>query len=279
MSFNIEISEKDLPVLSAVANKALALMQNDNVSNNQLDNLIKQDPALTQRVLHVANTPFYCGGVGSRTISSAIMRLGLRQLRNVILMAASGELFNANDPIAQGMWEHSIASAMAGQILADQLRVSGTDEAFVAAMLHDVGKVIIYRQAPNEYRELHEQASAGGERIQAAEDKLFVYFNHSTVGALTIRKWKLSDSVAEAVRFHHDLETVLPKLENENLASIVSLANIFANNLGYGRPICEWPAVGKMACAMHLRLTPERIQTLVAKVQGAIETQLPKAAV
>lgn len=274
MAYDIQITEQDLPVLSAVANKALALMRHENVTNNQLDELIRQDPALTQRVLHMSNSPFYAGRSESRTITAAIGRLGLRQLRNLIVMAASGELFDAGDPIAQNLWDHSIASAIAGQIMADHFKCAGTEEAFIASMLHDVGKLIIYRQVGDDYGRMLSEAQSGGRLILQSENATFKYFDHCTVGALTVRKWRLDESVSESVRFHHNLETSVPNnLTNSKLAAIVSLASAFANNLGHGRIVCAWPAVGEMACARHLRLDQKSIDTLVKKVQQALEAQ------
>lgn len=275
-TYTIQITEQDLPVLSAVANKALSLIQDNSATNGQIETLIKQDPALTQRVLHVANSPFYAGRVESRTITAAIARLGLRQLRSVIITAATGELFNAEDKLAQALWEHSIASGIAGQILSQELKLAGTEEAFIASILHDVGKAIIYRQVPQVYGEMIQQSLAeGGQRLHQSEESTFKYFNHCTVGALTIRKWRLSDTIAEAVRFHHELESASAPVNNQALASIVSLANIFANNMGHGRPVCEWQAIANMASAQHLRLSSDRIAQLAEKVRAALEAQWP----
>lgn len=274
MRYEIQITEQDLPVLSAVANKALALMRNENVSNSQLDELIRQDPALTQRVLHMSNSPFYAGRSESRTITAAIGRLGLRQLRNLIVLAASGELFDAADPIAQGLWDHSVASAIAGQILADHFKFEGTEEVFIASMLHDVGKLIIYRQFPEDYGKMLSESQAGGKRMLQSENETFQFFDHCTVGALTVRKWRLADSVAAPVRFHHKLETEIPReATNSNLAALVSLSSIYANNLGHGRPLCPWPEVGETACARHLGLGLKDIDTLLETVQQALDSQ------
>ncbi len=275
MEVSIQISEQDLPLLSAVATRALALMQDHDATNQAIEDLIRQDPALTQRVLHVANSPFYCGRAGTRTIASAVGRLGLRQLRNVIMMAATGELFNADDPHARALWQHALATALASQFLAEELRLDHTEEAFIAGMLHDVGKLIIYRQAGEVYGPLLSAASEDQGRMLVLENQNFTYFNHCTVGGLTIRKWKLADSVADAVRFHHELETRLPdQFDHANLACVVSLANIFANNLGYGHPVCEWAGLGELACAAHVRLSAENARKLADRIQKTLETQL-----
>src|ERR1700686_2642752 len=106
MSLDIKITDQDLPVLSAVATQALDLLQDPKVTNRRIEELIRQDPALTERLLRTANSPFYAGHKQSSTISDAIFRLGLRQLRNVIIVAATGELFSDNDPTIQTFWDH-----------------------------------------------------------------------------------------------------------------------------------------------------------------------------
>ena len=276
MPYHVQISEEDLPVLSAVAGRALMLLSDSDVGNREIDELIRQDPSLTQRVLHVANSPFYAGRHGSKTISHAISRLGLRQLRNVIMMAATGELFNADDPVIQHLWEHAIATAMAAQIVSEQLRLPATEEAFIAGMLHDVGKLIIYRQVPEDYRQLMQETEASGERLHVAEERLFEYFNHVSVGGLTIKKWRMSDMVADAVRYHHVLEQTLPaSLDNPMLPSVVSLASVFANNLGHGRQHYAWEKIPKLECARQARMRPELVMPMAEMIRQAVEAQKP----
>src|SRR5262245_54803321 len=140
MAFDIQISDKNLPVLSVVATQTIELLNKPNVSNQQLNDLIRQDPALASRVLHLANSPFYGGRFQARKISDAIVRLGHRQLRNVLLTAATGELFDARNPIIRTFWDHSLAVAQVSDRLAVELNLPQVEEAFVAGLLHDIGK-------------------------------------------------------------------------------------------------------------------------------------------
>src|SRR5437867_3583326 len=105
MSTDLQISYRDLPVLSAVTAKALELIQRSDVTNQAIGDLIRQDPGLTQRLLQTANAPFYSGRRGPQTINEAIVRLGLRPLRNILLAAAAGEICNLADPWAQSLWD------------------------------------------------------------------------------------------------------------------------------------------------------------------------------
>lgn len=279
MGLELQITEKDLPVLSVVATKALDLLRNPNVTNTQLNELIGQDPALAQRVLHIANSPFYSGRCESRKISDAIVRLGLRQLRNVILAAATGELFDVSDPIIQSLWQHSLATAMACEKLVAPLHVAEAEEAFVAGMLHDVGKFIIYQQHPKFYSAMMKEAEEKGKRLYQLELTHFEFFHHMSVGGMVIRKWRLPSTVAEAARFHHDLELTLPpRMENKPLACLVSLASILVNNLGYGAPAVKDEEMLHLSCASLFELTEADLAKLQTLVEGVCRGQILAAA-
>src|SRR5438105_2323680 len=121
MTICIEISEQDLPVLSAVAAEALQLIQTPNVTHQKIEELIRRDPAMTSRLLHIANSPFYATRMEARSISDAARKLGMRQLHNIVTAAAAGELFDAQDTVAQALWDHAQAVAVATQSMAEAL--------------------------------------------------------------------------------------------------------------------------------------------------------------
>ena len=187
MAYDLQLPEKDLPMISAVATQALQLINRPNVTNNELNDLIRQDPSLAGRVLHIANSPFYGGRFQARRISDAIVRMGMRQLRNILVVAATGELFDVRDPIVRGFWDHALTVATLGDRIASELSLADTEEVFIAGLLHDIGKFIIYQQHPAPYSDVIQQAQASGRRLIDVEDELFKYFNHVTIGARPFR--------------------------------------------------------------------------------------------
>mgnify|MGYP006281360571 CR=1 FL=1 len=276
MKVDIQITDQDLPVLSVVATEALEMLKDPEVSNSKLETLIRRDPSLTQRVLHTANSPFYAGRAESQTISQAILRLGLRQLRNVIIIAATGELFHQDDPIAQAMWEHSVATAIASANLSEALGQAHSEEAFIAGMLHDVGKMIIYRQHPEIYQPLIRQAEQDQCGILEIEENTFKYFTHVSVGGLVIRKWNLAEPIAEAARFHHLLEHQMPtpnNMVNPPQCCIVSLANVLVTSLGHSlahRPI---ESLSELFCVQRLGLNADRLDAITREIAELLENQ------
>ncbi len=274
MKLNIEIDEQDLPLISAVASQALDLIQDPEASNQKIEDLICKDPALAARVLRTANSPFYCGRTGVSSISNAIFRLGMKNLRNVIVVAATGEFFNDDDPSVQHLWQHSIATAMASSYLADALSFSQQSEVFIAGLLHDVGKMIILRQYPDVYGPMIRQSLADGTPMHELEDEHFNFFNHMMVGGLVIHKWKLHEGVSEAARFHHDIEDELPLIVNhEHLLCIVTLANHFCRFVAADAAPWPWLAVMNRPYIKALRLNEAKYNDCFSHIRQQLQTQ------
>jgi putative nucleotidyltransferase with HDIG domain len=272
MALDIQITDKDLPVLSVVATQALELLQDKNVTHRRIEELIRQDLALTERLLRTANSPFYATRNSSTSISQAILRLGLRQLRTTIVIAATGELFNSDDAVIRELWDHALATAIAANQLADLLQMEQAEEAFIGGMLHDVGKLIIYHQHPDTYRQLMEEAKTCGRDLQELEVERFEYFSHMLVGGLVVRKWRLSDSIAEAARFHHALETEIPRhLKTPKLACLISVANRLVHQLEMPWAEHDWEKMLAMPCSGEIGVTRVQLEAVRQEILGMAE--------
>lgn len=266
MKLDIKISEKDLPVLSIIANQALQLLTDPKVTNQKIVGLICQDPSLAARVLRVANSPFYCGRIPSFTISDALCRLGIRNLTNVIVVAATGEFFNESDPIIQYLWEHSTLIAMTTAYLAKLLAFKNVEEVFIAGLLHDIGKLVILQQHPDIYRPMLQDACANRKKMHLLEDESFSFFNHMSVGSLVIHKWKLHASISEAARFHHDLELKIPVYSNYlPVVGLVSLANRVCNMAVAEDDPNNLPPIFCQSCMQALGIADQKFKEISAK--------------
>lgn len=235
MSFNISLDDSDLPVLSIVATQAMTLIEQENATAGDLERLIRGDASLASRVLRLANSPVYGGKVKIASISQAVVRLGMTQLKNTILMAAMGAVFDHTDPIVSSLWKHSIATSMASRWLAEEIGGADPEDAFVAGLLHDVGKIHIYNQEPDAYRSLIEETTNAGRRFYAREHEVIEFTSHESVGALLARKWQLTNEIIEVIRFHHEIEDNPSAVaENQWIVALVATANLLANHLDFG---------------------------------------------
>ena len=276
MVSSVGITEQDIPVLSTVSTRALNLLQNEATTNQQIKLVVSQDPALTARILQIANTPFYLTTAQSQSIDGAIRRLGMHQLRKVILAAATGEIFDQSDPYVQFLWKHMLMSAIIADKLAGMFKPKFGEDAYVAGLLHDLGKLILYHKSPEFYGELIDEARQVGRPVHELEAEQLARFNHVTVGTTAVRAWNLGDPIIEATRHHQELEhevsISLKRKKLVELVSLVSLASIFANNLGFGIRAHEDARLGELTCVKCLELSQDQVLALYHKFEQLFQS-------
>ena len=273
-ALDIRVSDADLPILSAVATRVLALLGQGDPNIKELEALVRLDPGLTSRILRLANSPLYGGMVEFKSIEQAMVRLGVSALKQTVLIAATGEVFDGEDDFARSLWDHSIATAVTSQTIAEQVGGVSTEEAFVAGMLHDIGKLIIYGQAENEYAELEVEARTEGRRFFECEQENIQYCTHETIGSLVGRKWCLAPDMLEVMRFHHVVERDESIAERSSrIVLVVSAANILANQLGMGAEAPELMNVLESIPAAQLGLNEEMIENLTETLPEIVSSQ------
>lgn len=273
-AIDIRIEESDLPILSGVATRLFRLVESERGTVREIEKLVRLDPSLALRILRLANSPIYGGLVKIGTIEQAVVRLGMDELRRVTLMAATGEVFADNDPYIKGFWQHSIAVAIIAHQLSNRLGIGEPEECFVAGLVHDVGKVIIYRQVADVYGELVDQAALQERRFYLHERMKLNYCSHETVGALVGRKWDLTPSTIEVIRFHHDIEEKEEMSRNANPATaLVSVANLLANILGHGTEAPSTINVLESFPAQALDIPPNLIEEFHKTLPEIIDEQ------
>lgn len=189
-----------LPVFDRTALQVQQEVTRDDLDQRAVENLIVQDQALTSQVLKVANSPFYKGLSEITTVRNAIVRLGLKEVANIVTMVSHRHLFNSKDPGARELmnelWRHSVACGLGAKWLASR---GGFDvhpnEAFFAGLLHDVGKLFIITvleklKASKKIRPLPSGAVA-----EEVIDSL-----HCKHGYVLMRNWNLPEKYCQIVR-------------------------------------------------------------------------------
>ncbi len=195
----------ELASLPAVVMTAIDMLNNAGTSASDIGEVISQDPALSIKLLRIVNSAFY--GFPSRidTISRAITIVGTRELTDLILGSSAIQVFSRLPNRLINMrqfWEHSLYAGVVARILARYLRAPNTERCFVTGLLHDIGTLILCRQAPDKTAEALEIARSRHIPLHIAEREVFG-FDHGTVGAELMRQWKLPDSFVAAARHHH----------------------------------------------------------------------------
>lgn len=195
-----------------------------------IEKMVVCDQALTSQVLRMANSAFYKGLTKVSTINQAMVRLGIREIANIAMLASQKKSFRAKIPtikkLMDDLWRHSIGCAIGSQWIAKRCNHQArSQEAFTAGLLHDMGKLLILA--------VTEAISSSGKIKKLPSMELLgeVMDNfHATCGYLLLKKWNLPDDYCSIARDHHKEETDY----DDPLLMIVRLANKACNKVGVG---------------------------------------------
>lgn len=195
--------------------------------------IISEDQGLTARILKLANSPLFGYFSKIDTITQAVTIIGVCQVRDLALALSVMDVFKGIPEDLVNMeqfWKHSIATGLAARLLATTQREANLERFFVAGILHDVGRLVMYVRVPDICLELLEESRATGRLLHLAERERFS-FDHAEVGGTLLRRWKIPPSVAEPVGSHHNCAEAT---QYPREASILHFADIIAHALQIG---------------------------------------------
>jgi len=226
-----------MPSLSTTAIKVLETCNDSHASANDLQRIISFDPVLTARVLKLINSAYYSLSVPVTSLTRGIVMLGLNTVKNLALSFAIIENLRSNGPFSvfspDDFWTHSLCVGVIAQSLASVIghTSQGLEAFFVAGLLHDLGKIPMNRQFPEEYHQAWETAGKDQGTLRHYESK-FLGMDHCTVGCMIAKKWRLGSTLVETLSHHHNPDDS-SEVERD-FVFIVSLANRFTNYLRIG---------------------------------------------
>ena len=217
--------------LPETATRILAACDQPDATAGDLCSLVQCDPGISLRILRVANSSTYgCSGE-VRSIQHAIVVLGFRALRMLTTSVAVSDTFTADGPGAKErkeLWNHSMGCAVVATALAHHVDEVKPDEAFLAGVVHDAGKLVLLDVAADEYIELASQADPCN--IVTIEQDGFG-IDHQQLGLRCADEWGLPLEVADAIGEHH---TALTEEVDSPVAKLTAAANILARRWGIG---------------------------------------------
>lgn len=261
-SLEIKIARSEnLPVLPQIVSQVLKLADDPEASPKQMEKVIERDPAITAKILRVANSSYY-GLSQVPSIGRAISMLGMNTIRSLVVGVAYQQLMSGRAVASHfdklEFWRHSLGTATGARILAKLKMPMRAEELYVAGMMHDVGLLVMDRFHPLELDKAVGYAIDEGMRLHEAENLLFG-FDHSKLGSILAKQWGLSQVVLDAIEFHHQ-----PDMDENNSAStaVVSLANQLAHQCGLTNNIPNLnPQVDEMLLEM-VGLPPEQLEII-----------------
>lgn len=247
-----------IPMLPDQAQRVLALVGSPDVTIATLAGVVSKDPALATRVLGMANSAMHGAMAPLRTVSDAVVRLGTRAVRNVVVTVSMQSQFEADVYGAEGtrFMEHAVGTAYTAHLVAERVRAN-TEEAFLCGLLHDIGKLVILRTAS--------EARRRGESIAPDDVREAMSQHHALCGALALAHWHVPDDVREVVRCHHAFEDANEPLQ----AAICYAANLLSHRYGFGCPALG-DAVLEDGVFAYLELDAEWIAMADGRAPGLV---------
>lgn len=227
--FRKDICLPSLPEIFAEINQVLGDPQS---SAFHVANVISKDPNLSAKLLKIVNSAFYGFPSKIDTISRAVMIVGSKQLSTLALGTSVIHFFRDISPDLVDMksfWKHSFACGIATRMLASHKNMADTERLFVAGLLHDIGRILIYKHFPQEGREGLLKARQTPCLLRSAEMDL-LGFDHAQIGGRLLKQWMLPPTLERAVADHHRPSESPCTIE----ASLVHLADILVNALRIG---------------------------------------------
>ena len=195
-----------LPSLPTVMTKILEVIGNSGSAAKDLADATSKDQALTAKVLKLVNSSFYGFSTKISTVSRAVVILGYNTIKNLVLGLSvigifqdgkEGDYFNRTE-----FWEHSLGCAACAKLIATRIRYNLPEEAFVAGLIHDIGKMIFDEYFKDDFGQVLELVRKDNIPIIEAEDRV-LGVTHAIIGEWLAKKWKLPLVLCNAIKYHH----------------------------------------------------------------------------
>ena len=263
---------KDVPSLPTASVQVLQRLQDPAIDMQELTRTIEYDASLTGNILRLVNSPYFGASRSIGSVHEAIVRLGMRKLTELIVSSTVTPLIRQRidgyDLPAGGLWIHSAAVAIGARELPIALNIQAPDYLFTAALLHDVGKIVMGNLVGMNAAAIAELVERENIPFEEAEQQV-LGTDHAEVGAALLEIWNLPSRIVDVVRWHHRPDG----FEGEPLAvDIVHVADALCLMSGIGTGTDGLNYRASEGSVARLAMTIHTSEAVVAKLLNGVET-------
>lgn len=220
----------ELVSLPEVVMRVNEMVDNDRYNATDIGRVISQDPALSTRLLKIANSPMYANRREIDSISHAVIILGTKQIRDLIFSTSATRAFDGipNDIISiEDFWHHSLYCALLARSLASVSHKISADTMFTAGLLHDIGHLVLMNREPEKAAASILLTIQGDAKVDLLDaERQLMGFTHAEVGAGLARQWHLPEILTECIEFHH---SPVEALHFPEAVAHINIANAIAS--------------------------------------------------
>lgn len=256
-------SANQLKPLPETITRLVELLADEEVRIDDIEDVFSYDAALSARLLRQANSAAAGSNQKIGTISAAVIRLGLGNVLALAIAASTQD--DLDGPIPEyglgesDLWEHSQGARLAVDGLRKYGKVTVPPEAPTAALLHDVGKIVLARHLDPEILDLLRRASGDAAKISMAAEKEILQVHHGELGGLIAQHWQLPDVIVRGIIYHHDPDRCT---ETNHICHIVGLAN-WLSKVASAKLRGQTCDGGPPSSFAHLKLDQARVDQVV----------------
>jgi putative nucleotidyltransferase with HDIG domain len=228
-----------LPPMPMAVMKLSQLLEQEGIRAEDLAEVIKLDPDLTSQLLRLCNSAYYALSRKITTVKEAVAILGFKVIKSMVYAIMSHKMLDRPVEgycLEQGaLWQNSMTGAVYARQLANKYKYPDPETAFTAAILRDIGKIVLETHVSGAYQEIEDYARENKCDFATAE-QLCLGFSHTDVGYHLAEKWQLPEKLISVIRYHHTPSALPPESpkEEHQLLAIVHLADSLCMMMGAG---------------------------------------------
>ena len=224
---------KGIKTLPHVAIRLSKLISDEATSMAQFEEVIRMDPTLVMRLLHLVNSPYYGLRQKVKNIPRAVVYIGMKNLRNMIVLEALKEIFknSSNGEVfsRSRLWLHSAAVGICSQMISERIFMKKGEDAFLCGILHDIGLIVEDQVSKEQFTQVC-SAWESNTKPFVEYEKEIIGANHCEIGYFLAEDWKFSSDIQQSIRQHHNaMEAVDP----ESLMGVIQVAEYIVSKMDY----------------------------------------------
>lgn len=193
---------KDIPPIPEAFYQANEMIKEQGEGLNRILSYFEENTALRDEIIKAANSRYYTIGQTITTIRGVILTLGVMKFKNIVMVLSIRKLMDLDDNNYKDLWIHSLKCAIACEILANENSIISSDDAFSLGFLHDIGKIILYKNKTDLYRKYCKRTLDIDEDIIQIENDSFMA-NHAAEGSMILKKWRMPRILIDCITYHH----------------------------------------------------------------------------
>ena len=270
------LEQAHLPTMPQILLKLIEQCQDEDAGMPELAELISQDAGMASTILAVANSPAYHRSGGKKAnLNQALTAIGTDMIKTLVISESVFQMFNdfsrPGTIDLRGFWKHSLTAAVMARDIAVKMKHPHVEEAYLAGLLHDVGRLGLMAAAPQEYAvNFHAKDDA---KLCWVEQRT-LQITHAEAGAAIIERWQMDSFLADAVQYHH--EPVTRVANAHPLIRIVMLSHLMSSQDTDETTLAEAGSLCGLEAA-HIEEIRSKAETKVSRAAAALGIDLAGA--